>query len=89
MLAAARQSREDEDDRALRGVRGGRGRRTRALRLGVLHMAPADKDSSYNSQHPIDIAAALTSYDPNTKIGVLSFSVPHYIAQDKCVPPPL
>ncbi len=83
MLSEARRSLEDEDDRALRGVRSGMGRKTRDLRLGVLRMAPDDRQSSYNSQHPIDIAAALGSYDPATKIAVLSFSMPHYIPSDK------
>lgn len=38
---------------------------------------------SYNSQHPIDVGAALTSYHPGSRVGVLSFTMPDYIPADK------
>ena len=81
MLAAARAVVEAESDSARRQSR--RVGRTRALKLGVLRMAPADKDSSYNSQHPIDVAAALTAHDPKSGVGILSFSMPGHIPSDK------
>jgi hypothetical protein len=80
MLAQARQAADDETAKASRASRV---KRTRAVKLGVLRMAPMDRDSSYNSQHPIDIAAALTSYDSTSKVGQLSFSLPNYIPTDK------
>jgi hypothetical protein len=83
MLAEARRALDHEDDKALRGARAGLGRRVKAIKLGVLRMAPQDSQSSYNSQHPVDIAAALSSYDPVTKIGVLSFSLPHNLQPDR------
>jgi hypothetical protein len=83
MIAQARKVTEHEDAKARRGRRSGLGRHTRALRLGVLRMAPLDKESSYNSQHPIDVAAALTSHDASQKIGVLSFVMPDQIPSDK------
>jgi hypothetical protein len=83
LIADARKVTENEDAKARRGTRSGLGRNTRPLRLGVLRMAPLDKESSYNSQHPIDVAAALTSHDPQNKIGVLSFVMPDQIPSDK------
>jgi len=83
LLSEARQALEGEDDRALRGVRAGMGRTARTISLGLLKMAPLDSQSSYNSQHPVDVAAALTSYDPVSMTGVLCFSVPRELASDK------
>jgi hypothetical protein len=83
LLAAARARHEKDDAILRRGVRAGLGLKPGAMKLGVLRMAPVDSMSSYNSQHPIDVAAALTNYDPATKMGVLCFSVPHYIPADQ------
>jgi hypothetical protein len=80
MLADARKAADDETAKASRASRV---KRTRAIKLGVLRMAPLDRNSSYNSQHPIDVAAALTTYDNASKIGLLSFSMPHNIPNDK------
>lgn len=55
----------------------------RPVRLGILHMSHLDKESSYASQHPVDIASALTSYEPATGVGTLSFSLPKGIPPDK------
>ena len=85
LLSEARQALEGEDDRALRGVRAGMGRKARTISLGLLKMAPLDSQSSYNSQHPVDVAAALTSYDPVSMTGVLCFSTPTNLAIDKLV----
>ena len=56
---------------------------TPPLRLSVLRMAPLDSQSSFNSQHPVDVAAALTNYDPATKVGLLAFSMPAGMPNDK------
>ena len=56
------------------------------LKLSVLRMTPLDKESSYNSQHPVDVAASLTTYDPHSKVGVLSFSMPAGMPNDRYVP---
>jgi hypothetical protein len=53
------------------------------LKLSVLRMTPLDKESSYNSQHPVDVAASLTTYDPHSKVGVLSFSMPAGMPNDR------
>jgi hypothetical protein len=55
---------------------------TRCIRLGVLRMAPLERLSSYKSQHPVDVAAALTSHDQSSGIGLLSFSLPHNLPPD-------
>ena len=83
LLSEARQALEGEDDRALRGVRAGMGRKARTISLGLLNMAPLDSQSSYNSQHPVDVTAALTSYDPVSMTGILCFSMPQELASDK------
>ena len=54
-----------------------------AFRISLLRMAPRDASSSYNSQHPVDVASALTHYNPETRIGKLSFSVPYALLFDK------
>jgi hypothetical protein len=46
-------------------------------------MAPLDKNSSYNSQHPIDVAAALSTHDQRNGMGCLSFSMPGNLPADK------
>mmetsp|Transcript_51118 Transcript_51118/g.87615 ORF Transcript_51118/g.87615 Transcript_51118/m.87615 type:complete len:272 (+) Transcript_51118:3-818(+) len=53
------------------------------FKIGLLHLAPRDQDSSYHVQHPIDVAAALTEYDPESRQGVLSFSLPFAMPTDK------
>jgi hypothetical protein len=75
LLRAAREGRQSADARGRR--------RLRDLKIGVLRMAPLDKHSSYNSQHPIDVAAALTTHDPRTGMGCLSFSMPGNLPSDK------
>jgi len=63
---------------------GAKGRRqVRTLKIGVLRMAPLDKNSSYNSQHPIDVAAALSTHDQRNGMGCLSFSMPGNLPADK------
>ena len=46
------------------------------LRLGLLRMAPSDADSPFDSQHPVDVAAALAAHDERSRVGVLVFSMP-------------
>jgi TPR repeat protein len=53
------------------------------FRISLLRMAPRDAFSSYNSQHPVDVASALTHYNPETRVGKLSFSVPYALPFDK------
>ena len=53
------------------------------LVLGILRLSGSDAQSSYNMQHPIDVAAALTDYDAGTMEGTLSFSVPYTLPLDK------
>jgi hypothetical protein len=54
-----------------------------SFKVGFLRMTPKDATSSYNSQHPIDIASALTSYHSESRTGILSFSIPFSIPHDK------
>ena len=73
-----------QEARTLNQTIGAKGRRqVRTLKIGVLRMAPLDKNSSYNSQHPIDIAAALTTHDQRNGMGCLSFSMPGNLPADK------
>ena len=80
-MSEARKEVESEVEKARRGI--GVTQKAREIKLGVLRMAPQDSLGSYNSQHPVDVAAALTSYDPATKIGILCFSMPHFVPTDK------
>jgi hypothetical protein len=53
------------------------------FRIALLRMAPRDLESSYHAQHPVDVASALTAYDPASRAGTLSFSVPYALPCDK------
>ena len=54
-----------------------------AFKVGLLRMGVRDDESSFFTQHPVDVASALTEYDPETRVGILSFSVPYAIPEDK------
>jgi hypothetical protein len=53
------------------------------FRVGFLRMAAAEGEGSYLAQHPVEVAAALTSYDPESREGALSFALPWPMALDK------